>query len=328
MKKFLLRLSCFLLIQVALLCFFVYYGARDSASNKYMYALKDKQDLLKNTAGRRLIFVGGSNLAFGLQSEELKKNLGYNPINMGLHGKLGLPVMLRIVKEQIREDDIVVVSPEFPLLFSRPKCAEGMAVELVSAWPGSRCYVQPDLEKSLDELVPTLDPMRKLALCVAMAFQRFKNEADDGDHIYRRDSFNEFGDHVGHYGLTSSKRLSDSFCNISDDIFAEVAVELGEFHQYCKTKNVDLYFLHPPVRETNGKNCAEQLDRMDSRLRDQIEFPILTEWREAVLADSFFFDSKFHLNQAGAEMRTMAICKKLLSIDRIASRKTQTPVLR
>lgn len=324
MKKFLIRLAGFLAIQFALLCFFVINGSRE-CSNEYMYALKDKQDLLKNTPGRRIIFVGGSNLAFGLRSEEIKKNLGYNPINMGLHGKLGLPVLLRLVKEQVREGDIVVVSPEFPVLFSRSKCTEEMAIKLLSVWPGSKRYVQSDFETPLEKLVRPLDPMRELGFCVATTVKGLKNKKDS---IYHRDSFNEYGDHVAHYGLTSKRIPDDRFTKISEDAFRQVAVELRDFHQYCQASKVEVYFLHPPVRETNGKKCAERLDQMDCLLREQIEFPILTEWRESVLADSLFFDSKFHLNRAGAEARTTAICQKLLNVDRTASRKFQTSISR
>ena len=46
MKKFLLKLGCFISIQLAILCVVVCYGSRDATSIEYMYSLKDKYDLL------------------------------------------------------------------------------------------------------------------------------------------------------------------------------------------------------------------------------------------------------------------------------------------
>ena len=78
MKKFSLKLGAFVAIQTAILVFVTTYGSMDSSTNEYMYSLKDKYDLLMKTPSPRVIFIGGSNLAFGIKSGQLNflnKNL-------------------------------------------------------------------------------------------------------------------------------------------------------------------------------------------------------------------------------------------------------------
>ena len=55
--------------------------------NTYLSSYLDKIKLIEKVENKRIIFIGGSNLAFGLDSSMIEKEfLGYKIINMGLHG--------------------------------------------------------------------------------------------------------------------------------------------------------------------------------------------------------------------------------------------------
>ena len=59
----------------------------------YLQAYNKKCQLLEDTPSPRIIFVGGSNLAFGLDSQRIKDSLNINVINYGLHAGIGLKYM-------------------------------------------------------------------------------------------------------------------------------------------------------------------------------------------------------------------------------------------
>ena len=327
MQKFLLKLGCFVSIQIAILSLVVLHGSRDATSNEYMYSLKDKYDLLKETPSPRIIFVGGSNLAFGLKSEVIKSKLNFNPINLGVHGRLGIYSMLAMVKEQLREGDVVVIAPEYGLMFSHPKCSEEMGIEAVNAWPDYQRFIESDFDVPFSTLLPPRDPMRELARCVASAAKNTRGLKTDCA-IYRRASFNEFGDHAAHYDLVPDRQPHDDINGIIEGVFDEVAVELRGFHQHCLANNASVFYIHPPVRATNAKNHSELLDRMETLLVNNIDFPMLSTWREAMLDDSMFYDSKYHLNGAGAQLRSETICRQIRSYDRVAKQNGQQPIIR
>ena len=81
--------------------------------DNYLAAVLEKDRLIRNAASPKIVLVGGSNLAFGIDSKMMQDSLGKTVVNMGLYAKLGLKYMLAQVRPYIREGDIVVVVPEY-----------------------------------------------------------------------------------------------------------------------------------------------------------------------------------------------------------------------
>src|SRR5438132_3489886 len=116
MKRFIRNLTLFLLVQLTIwiVVLWVYARCRPFGQH-YMAASIDKQNLLSCQLSPRIVFVGGSNVAFGVDSSEVRRRLGYHPVNMGLHIELGLNFMLKEAKSLLRAADVVVLSPEYEL---------------------------------------------------------------------------------------------------------------------------------------------------------------------------------------------------------------------
>ena len=329
MKKFFLKLGVFVAIQMAILVFVVNYGSVDANTNEYMYCLKDKYDLLRETPSPRIIFVGGSNLAFGLKSAQLQAETGLNPVNLGVHGRLGVYSMIRLVKEQIRDGDIVVLSPEYGAMFSEPRCNQDIAVEAYRVWPGCKPFIQPDIEQPLESLAPRITPLRKLGQCVARTRSRLEqswstNLDENGDppevECYRRASFNRFGDHVAHYQAQSTYIETGKICFVKDDVFARVAQEMNQFAKFCEQRQATLYFLHSPFPSNKVSKYLQRARRIDEVLAKQLSFPILTNLEMATFPDDQFFDGESHLNEQGAQLRTEIVCQQLKQIEQVAKR--------
>ena len=85
--------------------------------NNYYLALNDKHKALETTPQPRIILVGGSNLAFGIDSERMEKELNVSVVNTGLAAGMGLPYMLKDVKPYLKEGDTVILVPEYSLYF-------------------------------------------------------------------------------------------------------------------------------------------------------------------------------------------------------------------
>lgn len=72
----------------------------------------DKVERLRNTDGAKIIVIGGSSAAFGVDAELLEKTLGMPVVNFGLYATLGTKTMLDYSKSGIGEGDIIVIAPE------------------------------------------------------------------------------------------------------------------------------------------------------------------------------------------------------------------------
>ena len=63
----------------------VYGVTQEDAYQETFYAeLPEKIERLKNTEDKKIVFIGGSSLIFGLRSEEIEKATGYKLVDFGL----------------------------------------------------------------------------------------------------------------------------------------------------------------------------------------------------------------------------------------------------
>ena len=95
MKKFNIKVSLFLVLPLFVLSLtIILLPPSEFFKKSLFFSLIDKNKLLEETNKPRLIFIGGSNLSFGLDSKRIKDSLKFNPINTGIHTSLGLKFML------------------------------------------------------------------------------------------------------------------------------------------------------------------------------------------------------------------------------------------
>ena len=76
-------------------------------SNVFVGALDEKFERLTSIDEDKIIVVGGSSVAFGLDSELMEKYTGMPVVNFGLYAALGTKVMLDLSRPGIKEGDIV-----------------------------------------------------------------------------------------------------------------------------------------------------------------------------------------------------------------------------
>ena len=81
-------------------------------SETYYAALHKQYDRLCSVNEPKVVVVGGSNVAFGLDSELFEELYGRPSVAFGLYGSCGVKVMMDWSKANINRGDIVVLAPE------------------------------------------------------------------------------------------------------------------------------------------------------------------------------------------------------------------------
>jgi hypothetical protein len=270
----------------------------------YATASIDKHERLAAAPGPRVILVGGSNVAFGYASPRFRQ-LGLEPVNMGLSVGLGLPFLVREVEGALRPGDVVVISPEYSLFwlpFNRDELWS-----LLERRPASTCLLGVDHAKgTLDHGLIFLSRKVKCALLGQSTDHEFSS-------LYRRSAFNAEGDFVAHYGRDSDFDVDVLEVDDRDEQrdFDVGLRALERLARRCKSVGARCYLSYPPVRrrvlEAGGETMAALHDAIESK--SVIE--VLGRPEEMVFDSDRFFDSGYHLNERGSAERTQRVLRYL-----------------
>lgn len=115
MKKFLLKIFIFSFILLSVCVFIIVSLPYDR--NNYICEYSHKVELLEKTLQPRVVFIGGSNVAFGLDSKTISDSLNINVINFGLHGGIGARFITEDCYNLVKDGDIVVFQIEYENLY-------------------------------------------------------------------------------------------------------------------------------------------------------------------------------------------------------------------
>lgn len=254
--------------------------------NSYLAAQIDKMELLRNTPTPRLILIGGSNLAFSVNSPELSRELGFPVVNMGLHGGLGLKFMLDRAKPLLRKGDFVVVMPEYEHFVGRFDGNETLLnLFLVTHDTNDLMFIKP-----LDMLPAILD------------FKPIIHKPP-----YTRDSFNGWGDVVVH--LSMADRKFDPTTKLEQDLDYSTLDYLANFMHECDMKGIRTVYTHPCLMATNYTINSPIITEIDSALRDRVTVLPGISLQESVYDDNYFFNNRYHMNSKGRSVRTGKLLK-------------------
>jgi hypothetical protein len=262
----------------------------------YMAAIIDKHAEAAKIKGPKIIFAGGSNLAFGLNSEEIKQKFGVSVINLGLHWSLGLAFILNEVKDVVRENDIVVLSIEYYMPIEGIYQLEEDARHF---YPKCGEYYNRNYLKEINYFFDQKHNDFK------SIFSSDEISSGVADPIYSRNTFNNYGDHISHLKMKDFKRLGsrETFINKR----WQGIEKINEFYTYSKVKGFRVYFLFPPYAQTQFQRNYEQIKRLESDALENMKTPILNKPEDVAFNDSLFFDNVYHLNKQGREKRTQRL---------------------
>jgi hypothetical protein len=306
MKKFFFKSLLLLIPVIAVSILFIFFFAPGKSIKKSLvYAQIDKNKLLETTPGPRIIFIGGSNLSFGLDSKRIKDSLNLNPVNTAIHISIGLKYMLASAERFIKENDIVVVSPEYHQFYG--ELANGK-IELLSIVAD----VDPSSIQLLDipqyfSLIPYIPKYIQSKL-----IDRMNNEVEDSTiGIYDRKSFNAFGDAYIHWTLPKQKVWAEK--KIDGKFNNEALLILNKFRNIVEGKNARLFLSFPCYQDLSYKNSTEQIKSIEDELRKN-KFILLSEPERYVFPDSLMYNSPYHLTKEGVEIRTTFIIEDLKKV--------------
>jgi hypothetical protein len=287
------------------------YDTRASDDN-YLAAVLEKDRLIRTTPSPKIILVGGSNLAFGIDSRMVRDSLDVNVVNMGLYARLGLRYMLAQVKPYIRPGDVVVIVPEYDQFYGKFSEGDNTLNTALLYAPADRIG---DFIKSYSVidvvLRPRVENVRRGFLQGTADLFGVKNKyfPPDTNPVYNRRSFNEYGDMTSHLGRKGMNPNSIFVSELppSKEFNTRTLDILNDIGDAARARGAHAYFLFPSYIDRSYAINTVAISSLERRLRKGMRIPILGGPREFVYPSSWFFDTRYHLNQAGRGPRTLRV---------------------
>ena len=269
-----------------------------------------KLDLLKTTPSPRVIITGGSNVAFGIDSEYMEERLELPVINHGLVVGLGV-APLKELKDHIKPGDIIIISLEYYNFADRV------------AFYGYPNYLSDWVEFSAERIKYLPNPISDLPNIFTIMLQRkinrqsnyylYGQSLEQVREIYTGDRFNAHGDFIGHLTMESHAQADIGSSAYPTNILDEAYVFLAEFNRYALSKGARVYYESQPNRQTNCETTGEnRLIKFYKTLQKETSIPLLTPLDQLCIPDDYFFDTPYHLNAEGRKFRTERLIDNLI----------------
>ena len=308
MKKFLTKILIFILIIAISASAVVGYKVvviGNQYSGNYQASIIDKVNRLNSIDEPKIILVGNSNLAFGIDSERIEQEIGMPVVNLGLHGGMNNEFNEKVAKQNINEGDLVVVcytSYSDDGKITDPALAWITIEDNFNLWSLISVQNYPDMIWHYKEYFKD-------------CYDLWKSESGNmyATHSYSRDAFNEYGDVVvrtpGGYAERSTifNQTSLSVPGINDTCINR----LNRFNKYVLSKGADLAVAAYPVAYGEFTPSASEYETFQNELQNKLDFEVISDFTDYFIPYEYFYDTKYHLTDEGVDIRTEQLIKDI-----------------
>ncbi|MCQ2353604.1 MAG: hypothetical protein MJ102_00705 [Clostridia bacterium] len=272
-------------------------------------ALSDKFSLLNSIDEPKIIVIGGSSVAFGLDSKALSDATGYPVVNFGLYAALGTKIMLDLSRSNINEGDIVVLSPEIEIDTLSLFFNADETWRAIDADAGLLRYIGKDNYSDLaGSFIDYVEDKWHYA--------EIGTKPSSGKPAYTRDAFNEYGDIIYPRPTnTMGKRGYDrnNPIRLKEEILGEDFIDyLEEYVNFCEKKGAKVVFSYPPMNKNSLEDGSkETIAYFQEFLASKLPCRVISDINDYIMPPEYFYDTNFHLNDKGVPIRTAQLAEDI-----------------
>ena len=292
-KKAVFLIKC--LVMLALIVLFCFVIVMPQYLLNYQASLIDKNERLCSIDEAKIVLVGNSNWAFGVDSQKLEEAMGMPVVNMGMHGGIGNPFNEQAAVQNIYEGDIVIISySNFADgdIIKNPELAWITIENHPALWKYIRLKDWPSMIKAY----PTY-----LKDCLDLWSQGIGN-MDSGTE-YSRLQFNEYGDNIYDRPalVISDEELAEAHI---PEIGDETIDRLNKLNQTLQEKGATLLVTPYPTPVTSYTPPVEEYVAFSDQIEERLDFPLIGRYEDYRMDKNLFYNTYLHLNNEGKQLRT------------------------
>lgn len=307
MKK---RLYILLISIIMLLPFLVIITIGASIPPQYeqsfLGGLAIKEEYAAGIKERKILLVGGSNLPFGVDCDIIEEYTGMPCVNFGLYAALGTKYMIDQSRAYIEKGDIVILCPE------TNEQTMSLYFGAQTAWQAADSYPQSLTRIRFENIS---DMLGAYPSHIASCWRLYRQDEAELQGVYTVSSFDEKGDicyprekNILPLGYDPNMMLSLTPALVTE----EFTDYINDYTAYAEGKGAYVFYSFPPMnRSAVTSDAAEHADFFWT-LNEALDCQIISSPEAYMYDASLFYDSNFHLNDAGVGVRSLQLAEDIL----------------
>ncbi len=292
------------IIAVIVIALFYKYVPEQYETN-YVRAMTDKYNRLISVDEPKIVLIGDSNLAFGVDSEYIQNMTGMPVVNMGLHGGLGNSVQTEIAMSNVRNGDIYVLVYSD---FAQDKDIYQKDLTLVMLGHNKELWDRLSIKQKM-ELIPAIPDYIFSSMSLYIR-GRGNEEIEEALSDYSRAGFNESGDNtirIAENQLVDYTEFESKVSDISDMMVKRIKY----WQAYCNDRGAEVVIAAYPIMNTTDMDSAQSYREFVDRLKELTGCKVISDYSEYIMDTDMFYDTILHLNEEGVRYRTELLTKDI-----------------
>lgn len=289
--------SMMLFFVVLIFCFKV---VMPQYMNSYNASLIDKIDRLNSLNGPKIVLLGDSNVAFGIESQLIENAFGIPVVNMGLHGGLGNAFHEQMARLNVCKGDIYIICHSD---FSDNNEIANEAL----AWSTIENHFELWRILRIQDIYPMIKAYPAyLKKCLKLFVAGEGNQLVDG--CYSRNAFNKYGD-VCFERVSAEYTFEDA---VKPPKINKTAINrINELNNWLNERDAILLVAGYPIGKGNLTAPDEEFLKIQKELEERLECPFISEYKDYMLDYDLFYNTRLHLTTQGARIRTNQLINDL-----------------
>ncbi len=285
----------FLLKLVAAICLLAgyIYHVLPQYENGYNASLIDKVERLESIDEPKIVLLGHSSLAFGIDSERIEEAFGMPVVNMGLHGGNGNAFHEEMAKYNVAQGDIYIICHS-------DYDDDNVIQDAMTAWSSIENHL--NLWKILRvNDIGTMAKAFPIYLKHCLGYHSAGTGNQDPGGLYARSAFNEYGD----VALLREGNQYTFEGEVVPPGIGDAAVDrINELNGYLTKRGATLLVAGYPIGNGNVTAEAAEFEAFQEQLADRLDCPVISNYADYMFDYRYFYDTNLHLNTEGVALRT------------------------
>lgn len=266
-----------------------------------------KYERLRQAQGKKIVVVSGSSSLNGLDSALFEKLMpGYSVINYGTNVANPSLFFLDVISKYVSKGDIVVHAPEF--FDSSSMGSNKFHAKMFRG--NEQCY---DIFRDADisKYTGFWESFREFQVGNPQDSSLVPAIHQSGKEYQLPTEMNKYGDRS-----TVRKSVRGSFGGAAQGFsYNKLNHEnLNEIYKIYRAKGAKLYMsfgTYDKARLHKSATTQSEYDRFTDSCADKLDYPVISNVGTYVMEHKYFFDSEWHLNDEGAQIRTQNLAEDI-----------------